>query len=81
VDRERLILGDQGSELIKFPLEKEEPIVSCEDHVWRRNTKPDERYGMIGSTSLFMLQDSNGVLQKIFEEVPEFFDNYEYNYL
>jgi len=36
---------------------------------------------MIGSTSLFMLQESNNVISTLEESLPEFFDEYEYNYM
>ena len=66
-DRERLVLGDQGADLIRFPIEKEEPLVDCPFNIWKRASTEDSRFSVIGSTSLAELQASNGILKKLAE--------------
>ena len=62
-DRERLVVGDEGGfYMINFPIEKEDPLTKCPLYDWRRNLFNDHRYDTIGYTSLYMLQDSNGII-------------------
>mmetsp|Transcript_42405 Transcript_42405/g.55914 ORF Transcript_42405/g.55914 Transcript_42405/m.55914 type:complete len:154 (-) Transcript_42405:1785-2246(-) len=70
VDKERVVLGDNGFDLISFPLEKEEPLQRCPHYEWRRSGYDDERYDIIGTTSLYMLQSSNNVFDEIDKSIP-----------
>ena len=60
-DRDRLVLGTGGSDLIKFPIENEDPIENCPTFDWRQTTYMDQRYNTIGYTNLWMLQEAAGV--------------------
>ena len=80
-DRERLVLGENGFNLIQFPLEQEDPLIRCPHYDWRRSGVDDDRYDIIGTTSMYMLQNSNGVFQALDQAVPEFFDKRDYNYM
>ena len=47
--------------MLSFELENEFSVVQCEIYDFRTNLFVDPRYSTIGYTSLYELQDSNGI--------------------
>ena len=61
-ENEQLVLGEQVSKLISFPIELENPLQKCSVYDWRKNLVKDKRYYTFGATNIYALQESNGVI-------------------
>jgi len=71
--QDNLVLSKIEAAMITFPFDKEKPIEQCPSYDWRiLNNRNDGRYNVIGSTSLYMLQYSNGVYQTLNSAVGGF---------
>ena len=80
-DRERLLLGERGMELLKFSIEREEPLAACPSYSWRDNSVDAQRFDSVGITTMHLIQESNGVFERLDARIPGWVANEEASFV
>lgn len=71
-DSDKLVIEPEWVNTESYQLEKDKPISQCPPTEFQPNliSKQDDRYNNVGSVSLFLLEDSNGVYEAIEKQAP-----------